>query len=135
MPLSCIDNQPFAMARSIPAPYSAGDPRSSFKNGQLIFSMWIRPSLYRFDRTGDLDQLSGGRVWIGIGATFNKFCHTHSASSFAPVATIRSEPFGKGRCSALASSHGARIQTSCSSAVVRITGIAFGCTLPTSAFG
>jgi hypothetical protein len=37
-----------------------------------------------------------------------------------PVAMIRSAPSGSGRCSALASSHGARIQTSCSSGVVRI---------------
>jgi len=56
-------------------------------------------------------------------------------SSLPPVATIRSEPSGSGRCKALASSHGARIHTSCSSALVKITGIAFGCTRPTSAFG
>src|SRR6476659_3454927 len=40
-----------------------------------------------------------------------------------------------GRCSAWASSHCALSQTSCSSRVVRITGIALGWTLPTSAFG
>ena len=56
-------------------------------------------------------------------------------SSLPPVATIRSDPSGNGRCGALASSHGARIQTSCSSGVVRMTGIAFGCTRPTSEFG
>src|SRR5260370_14450221 len=56
-------------------------------------------------------------------------------SSFSPVATIRSAPSGRGHCSALASSHGARSQTSCFSGVVRITGIALGCTFPTSAFG
>jgi hypothetical protein len=33
---------------------------------------------------------------------------------------------GNGRCSALASCHGARIQTPHSSSVVRITGIALG---------
>jgi hypothetical protein len=40
--------------------------------------------------------------------------------------TIFNASSGNGRCSALASSHGARIQTSRSSLVVRITGIAFG---------
>jgi hypothetical protein len=43
-----------------------------------------------------------------------------------PRMTILSASSGNGRCSALASSHGACIQTSRSSAVVRITGIAFG---------
>jgi hypothetical protein len=42
---------------------------------------------------------------------------------------------GSGRCSALASSQGARIQTSCSSAVVKITGMAFGWIGATIAFG
>jgi hypothetical protein len=40
--------------------------------------------------------------------------------------TILSASSRNGRCNTFASSHGARIQTSCSSAVVRITGIAFG---------
>jgi hypothetical protein len=40
-----------------------------------------------------------------------------------------------GRCSALASFHGARIHTSRSSSVVRITGIAFGWIGSTTAFG
>jgi hypothetical protein len=48
-------------------------------------------------------------------------------STLPPVATIRSAPSRRDRCSALASSQGARIQTSCSSGVVRIIGIAFGC--------
>jgi hypothetical protein len=42
---------------------------------------------------------------------------------------------GNGRCSPFASSHGARIQTSHSSSVVRITGIAFGWIGATTAFG
>jgi hypothetical protein len=42
---------------------------------------------------------------------------------------------GKGRCKALASSHGARIQTSHSSGVVRITGMAFGWIGSTIALG
>jgi len=40
--------------------------------------------------------------------------------------TILSALSGNGRCSAFASSYGARIQTSRSSAVVKITGMAFG---------
>jgi hypothetical protein len=42
---------------------------------------------------------------------------------------------GSGRCNAFASSHGARIQTSRSSPVVRITGIALGWIGSTTAFG
>jgi hypothetical protein len=42
---------------------------------------------------------------------------------------------GNGRCSAFASSHGARIHASRSSSVVRITGIALGCIGSTVAFG
>jgi hypothetical protein len=44
----------------------------------------------------------------------------------APRATIFNVSSGNGRCSAFASSRGARIQTLRSSSVVRITGIAFG---------
>jgi hypothetical protein len=54
---------------------------------------------------------------------------------FSPVATIFGVPSGNGRWSALASSQGARSQTSYSSVVVGITGIAFGWTPSTSAFG
>jgi hypothetical protein len=42
---------------------------------------------------------------------------------------------GNGRCSALASSHGARIQTSRSSSVVKITGITLEWIGSTIAFG
>lgn len=40
-----------------------------------------------------------------------------------------------GRCNAFASSHGTRVQTSHSSCVVRITGMAFGWMGVTTAFG
>jgi hypothetical protein len=48
------------------------------------------------------------------------------SSLSSPRATIFSASSRSGRCNALASSHGARIQTSRSSSVVRITGIALG---------
>ena len=52
--------------------------------------------------------------------------HAATRSSLsAPRATIRNASSGTGLCNALASSHGARIQTSRSSSVMRITGIAF----------
>src|SRR3984893_5382617 len=57
------------------------------------------------------------------------------SSLSTPRATIFRSASGEGRCSALASSHGARIQTSRSSWVVRITGIAFGWIGSTIAFG
>ena len=58
-----------------------------------------------------------------------------AVSSLTPRATICSAPSGSGRCSFRASSGGAVIQVSTSSGVVRITGIALGWTVPTSAFG
>jgi hypothetical protein len=51
-----------------------------------------------------------------------------------PRATILSPSSGNGRCKAFASSQEARIQTSRSSLVVRITGIAFGWIGSTMAF-
>ena len=57
------------------------------------------------------------------------------SSVSAPRVTILSASSGNGRCSAFASSHGARIQTSRSSSVVRITGIALGWIGSTTAFG
>jgi hypothetical protein len=49
--------------------------------------------------------------------------------------TILSTSSGSGRCNAFASSHGGRSQTSRSSSVVRITGIALGWIGSTTAFG
>jgi hypothetical protein len=61
--------------------------------------------------------------------------HAAALSSLSsPRITILSASSGNCRCSALASSHGARIYTSCSSVVVRITGIAFGWIGSTTAF-
>jgi hypothetical protein len=57
------------------------------------------------------------------------------SSLSVPRATILRASSGKGRCNALASSHGARIHTSYSSGVVRITGMAFGWIGSTTAFG
>src|SRR5207302_4767373 len=58
-----------------------------------------------------------------------------TGSSLTPRATILSDPSESGRCNFKTSSGGAVIQVSTSSGVVRITGIAFGWTAPTSAFG
>jgi hypothetical protein len=57
------------------------------------------------------------------------------SSLSAPRPTIFSASSGNGRCNAFASSQGARIQTSRSSSLVRITGIAFGWIASTMAFG
>src|SRR5664279_3370753 len=62
--------------------------------------------------------------------------HAAALSSLsAPRATILSASSASGRCNAFGSSHGARIQTSRSSSVVRITGIAFGWIGSTTTFG
>ena len=47
------------------------------------------------------------------------------SSLSVPRATILRASSGNGRCNALASSHGARIHTSYSAGVVKITGMAF----------
>ena len=56
------------------------------------------------------------------------------SSLSAPRATMISASSGNWRCSALASSQGARIHTSRSSLVIKITGMAFGWTGSTTAF-
>jgi hypothetical protein len=65
--------------------------------------------------------------------------HDHAAAArsslSAPRMTILSASSGNGRCSAFASSHSACIQTSRSSSVVRITGMALGWIGSTTAFG
>ena len=58
-----------------------------------------------------------------------------AGSSLTPRATILSDPSESGRCSFKTSSGGAVIQVSTSSDVVRITGIALGWMVPTSALG
>ena len=72
---------------------------------------------------------------IGVGPVGFEF-HAASLSSLsAPRMTILSAPSGSGRYNAFASSQGARIHTSRSSSVVRITGIALGWIGSTTAFG
>ena len=56
-------------------------------------------------------------------------------SCFTPRATIAKDQSGRDRCKASLSGAGAVIQRSISSAVRKITGIAFGCSAPTSALG
>ena len=59
----------------------------------------------------------------------------YSPSFRSPRATICSALSGSGRCSAEASDHSARIQTSISLGSVRMTGIAFGWIGATTPFG
>src|SRR5712675_1811070 len=83
---------------------------------------------------GDVSiQLSALRSLDDVGHPRHAAAARSSLST--PRATIASASSGSGRCNALASSHGARIQTSRSSSVVRITGIAFGWIGATTAFG
>ena len=69
----------------------------------------------------------GVRIWAHAAAA--------RSSLSAPRATIFNASSENGRCSAFASSHGARIHMSHSSAVVRMTGIALGWIGSTIAFG
>lgn len=80
-----------------------------------------------------LRAVAGG---ISGGAKFGVLHAATALSSLsAPRMTIVSASSGNGRCNAFASSHGARIQTSRSSSVSSITGIAFGWIGATTAFG
>src|SRR6478609_3861726 len=67
---------------------------------------------------------------------FHVACRSNHAAAARslPRATIIRSASGNGRCSAFASSHGARIHKSHSSGVVSITGIAFGWIGLTTAF-
>src|SRR6266480_8095193 len=77
-------------------------------------------------RVGNLQQLAGGDLGI-TKRSGRDVLHAATLSSLSgPRITILSASSGNGRCSAFASSHGARIQMSRSSSVVKITGITFG---------
>jgi hypothetical protein len=77
---------------------------------------------------------SGARLVLGQSGG-RRGIHAADLSSFsAPRATILLASSGSGLCSALASSQGARIQTSRSSSVIRMTGMAFGWIGSTTAF-
>jgi hypothetical protein len=84
---------------------------------------------------GDLDQLAGGGGGISEVARLDELHAAALSSLSTPRATIFNASSGSGRCSAFASSHGARIQTSRSSSVVKITGIAFEWIGSTTVFG
>ena len=71
--------------------------------------------------------------WFALGGGC-RYAAVRSSLS-GPRMTILSASSGNGRCRAFASSHGARIHTSRSSSVARITGIAFGWIGSTMAFG
>ena len=60
MPLSCSHSQPRLIGTSRPALYSAGLPRCSCRNCQLISSISIRPPCDRLDGVGDANSLRGG---------------------------------------------------------------------------
>ncbi|MGY4600560.1 hypothetical protein ACVWXL_008306 [Bradyrhizobium sp. GM22.5] len=92
-----------------------------------------RPTAFRAANT---DQGFGIRGAVACPRVPSRKPRAASAgASISPLATILSAPSRSGRCSSLASARGARIQTSYSSAAVRIAGIASGWTRPTSAFG
>ena len=76
-----------------------------------------------------------GRLRFSERAVVGKLHVAALSSLSAPRATIFKASYGNGRCRAFASSHGARIETSRSSSVVRMTGIALGWIGPTTAFG
>jgi hypothetical protein len=73
--------------------------------------------------------------WLGIRQVLFELHAVNLSSLSGPRITIFSASSGNGRCTALASSQGARIHTSRSSAVVKIAGIAFGWIGSTTAFG
>jgi hypothetical protein len=46
VPLSCIFSQPFSIARFKPAPYSAGEPLCSYKNGAVFVEEVLQGGWY-----------------------------------------------------------------------------------------
>ncbi len=73
-------------------------------------------------------------VEFPLPAAFGHFYAAARSSLSAPRATILNVSSANGRCSAFASSHGARIQTSRSSSVARMTGMAFAWIGATTSF-
>jgi hypothetical protein len=67
---------------------------------------------------GDFDDLGGCFPGICVRPISGEFHAAILSSLSAPRMTILSKPSGSGRCSVLASSHGARIQTSRSSTTI-----------------
>jgi hypothetical protein len=82
-----------------------------------------------------VEDSAGGFFRVSIGAGGGVFHAAALSSLSTPRATILIASSGSGRCKALASSHGARSQTSRSSSVSRMTGMAFGWIGSTTAFG
>jgi len=74
--------------------------------------------LHRLNRVGNLRQLAGGGG-VSELARCDEFDAAALSSLSPPRATIFSASSGNGLCSAFASSHGARIQTSRSSSVIK----------------
>src|ERR1700756_2923656 len=97
--------------------------------------MRMRPSWRGVDSLGNFEQFVGGFLGIGVGPLGGEFHAAILSSLSAPRMTTLSASSGNGRCNAFASSHGARIQTSRSSSVVKITGTALGWIGSTTAFG
>src|SRR5262245_29605040 len=77
----------------------------------------------------------GLREWLEGRFVMRRHAAAARSSLSAPRMTISSASSGDGRCSAFASSQGARIQMSRSSSVVKITGIALSWIGATTAFG
>ena len=110
---------------------------SKFRAGRAFYLCTSRScrALYSFtvNADGHFSGFKPQRPGDNDVASFMKCCaifilafHAAALSSLStPRATILSASSGNGRCNALASSQGARIQLSRSSSVVRITGIAF----------
>jgi len=69
-------------------------------------------------------------AWKGFDISFSQGISTSIRTSWPKHMKPATDEFGDPR-----KTSGARIQTSCSSIVLRITCIAFGCTRPTSVFG
>jgi hypothetical protein len=100
-----------------------------------MFSMGILPSCTCTGFTALESSRSLRATFSGSANGRSGVFHAATLSSLsAPRATIFSASSGNGRCSAFAS-QGARIQTSRSSSVVGITGMASGWIGSTTAFG
>jgi hypothetical protein len=117
------------------------DHGAAIQTFRIVYELFLL-EVGRYKQLHGYHSLTAGRPYRRDSAGTPRWSRSeqggHAAvlsSLSAPRATILSASSGSGLCNALASSHGARIHTSRSSSVVKITGMALGWIGPTIALG
>ncbi len=104
-----VHRDPDTLDRGFEARAVLGRATPVTEEKRLVDFLDVDAPLYRLDRIGDFEDPARGFFRVGIGAG-SGVLHAAALSSLStPRATILIASSGNGRCSALASSHGARI--------------------------